>query len=98
MRSPVTTCHITMCVKFAYVVGRKERVMKKVLTRKDIEGIAPGMLGFYEWGKDLPVCQVGELREVLVGPQKGKAFRYIHVQSTTSTIGFTVKEGDKFYG
>lgn len=72
--------------------------MKKVLTRKDIEGIAPGMLGFYEWGKDLPVCQVGELREVLVGPQKGKAFRYIHVQSTTSTIGFTVKEGDKFYG
>jgi hypothetical protein len=68
--------------------------MEKILTRKDIEGIAPGMVGFYEWGKDLPVCQVGELREVLVGAEKGAAFRYIHVQSKTSTIGFIVKEGD----
>lgn len=70
--------------------------MEKVMSRADIENIEVGQLGLYQWDKNLPVCRVGELREVLVGPKKGNAFRYIEVKSASgnATIGFCIQEGD----
>lgn len=65
------------------------------MTRQEIENVQIGQQGFYPWDKTLPVCRVGEMHEVLAGPAKGKAFRYIEVQSETAKIGFTICEGDK---
>jgi hypothetical protein len=65
-----------------------------MMTRQDIEGIEIGQTGLYPWNKDLPVCEVHEVREVLVGPRAGQVFRYVLVQAPGSQIGFIVSEGD----
>lgn len=64
------------------------------MTRTEIESIAVGQKGLYQWDKSLPAVKVYEVREVLVGADKGKAFRYVEVASATgnATIGFTVRE------
>jgi hypothetical protein len=64
------------------------------MTRHDIETISVGQTGLYMWNRALPVVEVGEVCEVLIGERKGKAFRYVLVASATSnaTIGFTVRE------
>lgn len=62
------------------------------MTRQDLEGLEIGQVGLYEWDKTLPICRLCEVKEVLMGPRTGKAFRYIEVQGTNSTIGFTVQE------
>lgn len=70
--------------------------MEKVPSRADVENIKIGQVGLYLWDKSLPVCRVGPLISVLVGPKKGRVFRYIEVKSGTSnaTIGFCIQEGD----
>jgi hypothetical protein len=66
------------------------------MTRQEIENVQIGQTGLYPWDKSLPVCRIGELREILAGPGKGEVFRYIEVERPTATIGFTIStEGDK---
>ena len=69
--------------------------MALAMSRSDIESIKVGQLGLYQWDKSLPVCDAGEVREVLVGRNKGKVFRYVQVKGNNSTIGFVVAEGDE---
>jgi hypothetical protein len=64
------------------------------MTRAEIEGIKILQKGLYPWNKDLAVCELGDVREVLVGPRKGQAFRYVYVRAPGSIIGFIVAEGE----
>lgn len=62
------------------------------MTRQEIEGMSIGQKGVYEWSREYAVCRLEPVREVLVGPNKGKVFRYVEVDGFTCKIGFVVKE------
>lgn len=62
------------------------------MTRNEIETIAIGQTGLYEWNKSLPVCSLEPVREVIAGNSMGKVFRYVRVQGDNAQIGFIVRE------
>jgi hypothetical protein len=76
-------------------VGNERRALMVGMNRQDIERIGVGQTGLYPWNKDLPVCEVGQVREIAAGPKAGKVFRYIQVQAPKATIGFIVAEDDE---
>lgn len=64
------------------------------MTRNEIEAIAVGQAGLYEWDPSLKVVSASPVHEVLIGRKKGKAYRTVHVESSTgnATISFIVRE------
>lgn len=64
------------------------------MTRAELITITIGQTGLYHWDRSCAVVEIDQPREVLVGPNKGKLFRYVHVASATgnATIGFVVRE------
>jgi hypothetical protein len=65
--------------------------MATKISAAEFESLSVGKVTRAYFGMPCEIVELGPVREVLQGCEKGKKFRYIVIQGATAEIGFTVQ-------